>query len=268
MVVEAAVVLFKARGLPVDNTTMCKFAVLGWCIEWLQAWLLVADDMMDESVTRRGQPCWYKSKTDKGNLVGSIAINDAVTIESLVFKVLKRHFAKDNCYMQLVDLMMETTFQTELGQLLDTMCDNLQISEFSLERWTAIVTYKTAFYSFYLSVAFAMVYAGITDRAAYDSAREILIKMGVYFQAQDDYLDCYGTPEQKALLDAKYGKCKVGSADEKAIKKLYVDLNLEPLYQQYEQNAFDEIMALKGTVKEVPWEVFEVFLKKIFKRSK
>jgi hypothetical protein len=204
---------------------------------------------------------------------------------------------------------------------------------------------------------------GITDQAAYDSAREILIKMGVYFQAQDDYLDCYGTPEQigkigtdieskkcgwlfchayngmttppitpkqKALLDAKYGKCKVGSADEKAIKKLYDELNLEKQYQQYEwsrgcngaagglgscsrarrerarawragssgalsrsrarvglvssahavpteptvrlspcrQRCYDEIMALKPTVKEVPWEVFEVFLKKIFKRSK
>ena len=45
-----------------------------------------------------------------------------------------------------------------------TRCDNLEISDFSLERWTAIVTYKTAFYSFYLSVAFAMVYAGITDQ--------------------------------------------------------------------------------------------------------
>ena len=146
-----------------------------------------------------------------------------------------------------------------------------------------------------------MTYAGITDQAAYDSARDILIKMGVYFQAQDDYLDCYGTPEQigkigtdieskkcgflfcnaynglttpkitpkqKALLDDKYGKCKVGSADEKAIKKLYVDLNLEALYQKYEQDAYDQIMALKPTVDEVPWEVFEVFLKKIFKRSK
>ena len=113
MVVEAAVVIFKGRGLPIDNTTMCKFAVLGWCIEWLQAWLLVADDMMDESVTRRGQPCWYKSMTDKGNPVGNIAINDAVTIEALVFKILKRHFANEPCYMQLVDLMMETTFQVK-----------------------------------------------------------------------------------------------------------------------------------------------------------
>ena len=55
--------------------------------------------------------------------------------------------------------MMETTFQTELGQLLDTMCDNLEISDFSLERWTAIVTYKTAFYSFYLTLTLTLTLA-------------------------------------------------------------------------------------------------------------
>ena len=32
MVVESAVIIFKARGLRIDNTTMCKFAVLGWCV--------------------------------------------------------------------------------------------------------------------------------------------------------------------------------------------------------------------------------------------
>ena len=35
--------------------------VVGWCIELLQASFLVADDMMDKSETRRGQPCWYKA---------------------------------------------------------------------------------------------------------------------------------------------------------------------------------------------------------------
>ena len=37
-----------------------KLAILGWCIELLQAYFLVADDMMDQSITRRGQPCWYR----------------------------------------------------------------------------------------------------------------------------------------------------------------------------------------------------------------
>ena len=32
--------------------------VLGWLTELLQAYLLVADDIMDESYTRRGNPCW------------------------------------------------------------------------------------------------------------------------------------------------------------------------------------------------------------------
>ena len=72
----------------IDNDTTCRLAVLGWTIEWLQAWLLVADDIMDSSVTRRGQPCWYKTLGD----AWYIAINDAVTIESLVYKIIKRHF--------------------------------------------------------------------------------------------------------------------------------------------------------------------------------
>ena len=78
--------------------------------------------------------------------------------------------------------------------------------------------------------------------------------------------EAYG--DTKALLDDKYGKCKVGSRDEKAIKKLYEELNLEQQHKAYEEQAYAEIMALKPTVKEVPWEVFEVFLNKIFKRSK
>ena len=69
-------------------------------------------------------------------------------------------------------------------------------------------------------------------------------------------------PESQAAADRRLERI------EKAIKKLYEELNLEQQYKAYEEQAYAEIMALKPTVKEVPWEVFEVFLNKIFKRSK
>jgi len=48
MVVDAGVSIWKAKHKgPIDNTTLCRLAICGWAIEWLQAWLLIADDIMD-----------------------------------------------------------------------------------------------------------------------------------------------------------------------------------------------------------------------------
>merc|ERR1712154_262389 len=229
--------------------------------------------------TRRGQKCWYLNDD-----VQKIALNDAFMIEMIVFKVLKRHFHTEPYYAQLVDLFLETTFQTECGQLLDTLCLNLQHADFTEERWTLIVKYKTAFYSFYCSVALGMIVAGITDLAEYNACRDILMIMGIYFQAQDDYLDCYAPPEQlgkigtdiqdkkcgwlfvhayhslanaeqKAIFDKLYGKCKVQTVEEQQIKDLYTELGLKELYEKYEKESYDKIMSLKGSMKIVPWKV-------------
>jgi farnesyl diphosphate synthase len=48
----------------------------------LQAFFLVADDMMDKSTTRRGQPCWYQRED-----VGMSAINDAILVSMLQKKL-------------------------------------------------------------------------------------------------------------------------------------------------------------------------------------
>jgi len=292
MVLESGLMILEHRGIEVTNDIVFRLAILGWCIEWLQAWLLVADDMMDDSKTRRGQKCWYLLED-----VQKIAINDAHILDSLVYKILKRHFSNESYYMQLVDLFKETTFQTECGQLLDSICQNLNNNDFTLNRWTLIVKYKTSFYSFYASVALGMIVAGITDVAEYDAAREILVIMGIYFQAQDDFLDCFGTAEQigkigtdiqdkkcswlfanayhhlanaeqKELLDKHYGNCKVQTPEEQLVKDLFAELGLRDIYEKYEQKSFEDIQALKDTVNLVPWSVYEAFLKKIYKREK
>ncbi|KAJ1406342.1 isoprenoid synthase domain-containing protein [Ochromonadaceae sp. CCMP2298] len=198
----------QAAGHTLTNKERCQAAALGWCIEFLQAFFLVADDLMDDSVTRRGQPCWFRLPNVK-----TIAVNDSFILESFVYKILKRYFGEEAYYSQLVDLFLEVTRQTEFGQLLDLTSQPLgqpiDLDRFTIERYCGIVKYKTSFYSFYLPVACGMIVAGVRDRAQYDQAREILMIMGQYFQIQDDYLDCYGAPEVigKIGTDIQDNKC-------------------------------------------------------------
>ncbi|KAH6892768.1 farnesyldiphosphatesynthetase, partial [Coprinopsis sp. MPI-PUGE-AT-0042] len=216
-------------------------AVLGWCIELLQAFFLVSDDMMDGSITRRGQPCWYKVPN-----VGMLAINDSFMLEAPIYFLIRKYFrfpsssnASTNAlyksvYADLMDLFHETTYQTEMGQLVDLITapeDHVDLEKFSLERHRLIVIYKTAYYSFYLPVACAMLICGIpfpdkepkfdflkggfggesapADADPYTIALSILIPLGEYFQVQDDFLDYSAPPEVlgKIGTDIMDNKC-------------------------------------------------------------
>ncbi|NWZ86503.1 FPPS synthase, partial [Poecile atricapillus] len=192
----------------------CALAV-GWCIELFQAFFLVADDIMDASLTRRGQLCWYKKEG-----IGLDAINDAFLLESSVYQLLKRYCGQQPYYLHLLELFLQVSPSPQ------TLPDFLQSGPFLIaqtwflwRRYKAIVKYKTAFYSFYLPVAAAMYMAGINDKKEHENAKAIMLEMGEFFQiqvgggsaplvlvrgwlwhsgvpivTQDDYLDCYGDP--------------------------------------------------------------------------
>ena len=89
-----------------------RAALLGWMIEFLQAFFLVSDDIMDSSKTRRGNPCWYLAPK-----VGMIALNDSFMLEASIYILLKKHFRQDKSYVDMFELFQEVTFQTECGQL-------------------------------------------------------------------------------------------------------------------------------------------------------
>eukprot|EP00163_Fabomonas_tropica_P022961 TRINITY_DN4022_c0_g1_i1.p1 TRINITY_DN4022_c0_g1~~TRINITY_DN4022_c0_g1_i1.p1 ORF type:complete len:373 (+),score=116.82 TRINITY_DN4022_c0_g1_i1:62-1120(+) len=275
--------------------------ILGWCVEWLQAFFLVADDIMDGSVTRRGQPCWYKNED-----VGLIAINDSLFLEGLLYTILKKHFRSDEYYVDLVELFLSITLKTELGQLLDLSCEwgNHEIktnpekegdfTRFTMERYRRIVLYKTAYYSFYLPIALGMIMGGIKDDAVFKQAKDICLEMGEYFQIQDDYLDCYGTPEQigKVGTDIQDFKCgwlaikclEKASPEQRAImakhygrdtpeqiqkiKDLYVELDLAAEFTKLEKDSYESLKKKIAGVQGMPAEAFESLLAKIYKREK
>ncbi|KAJ2902928.1 putative farnesyl pyrophosphate synthetase protein [Zalerion maritima] len=272
-----------------------KAATLGWMTELLQAFFLVSDDIMDSSITRRGNPCWYRHEG-----VGMIAINDAFMLESAIYTLLKKFFRSHPAYVDLMELFHEVTYQTEIGQLCDLLTapeDKVNLDNFSIQKHSFIVIYKTAYYSFYLPVALALHMLNVGTAKNLKQAEDILIPMGEYFQIQDDYLDNYGdpefigkigtdimdnkcswlvnqalsiaTPEQRKILEENYGR--KDKDKEAVIKKLFNDMELEQRYREYEEKVVGEIRENISKVDEregLKKSVFEAFLAKIYKRSK
>ncbi|KAH0835750.1 farnesyl-diphosphate synthase [Lanmaoa asiatica] len=301
MSVVDSVEILKGRGLTDDE--YFKAALLGWCIELvrfcslyssgcsfhpagacvqLQAFFLVSDDMMDQSITRRGQPCWYRLEG-----VGNIAVNDSFMLEGAIYHLLKKHFRSEPYYIHLLELFHDTAFQTEMGQLVDLLTapeDHVDLSKFSLKKHAFIVQYKTAYYSFYLSIALAMRVCGVPESydvngqtvRPYALALSILLPLGEYFQIQDDFLDYAGTPEQigkigtdivdnkcswcinvalavatpeqRVVLEENYGR-KDGEKEGR-VKEVYEAVGLRERYRVYEESAKERIDGLIAGVPE------------------
>ncbi|EGS21018.1 putative farnesyl pyrophosphate protein [Thermochaetoides thermophila DSM 1495] len=282
-------------GRPLTEEEYFKAATLGWMTELLQAFFLVSDDIMDGSITRRGKPCWYRHEG-----VGMIAINDAFMLESAIYTLLRKYFRDHPCYVDMIELFHEVTFQTEIGQLCDLLTapeDKVDLDNFSMDKYRFIVIYKTAYYSFYLPVALALYLLDLATPDNLKQAEAILIPLGEYFQIQDDYLDNFGdpevigkigtdiqdnkcswlvnqalaivTPEQRRILEENYGR--KDKQKEAAVKKLYDELQLEQRYKDYEEKVVGEIRSLIDNIDEsqgLKKGVFEAFLAKIYKRSK
>jgi farnesyl diphosphate synthase len=60
----------------------------------------------------------------------------------------------------------------------------VDLSRYTLSTYMRIVTFKTAYYSFYMPVACGMLLGGVDDPAAFQVAQDILVKMGQYFQVR------------------------------------------------------------------------------------
>uniref|UniRef100_A0A094ZPF1 Farnesyl pyrophosphate synthase n=1 Tax=Schistosoma haematobium TaxID=6185 RepID=A0A094ZPF1_SCHHA len=204
----------------------------------LHAGFLVLDDIIDNSTLRRGQPCWYCTQIDLNR--GLIGVNDGLHLILSSKYLIHSLFAenqsnvdsyswkdKNNVYLKLCKLFDEISYKTCSGQCLDVLSanpnnqcilngkqNNLEFDSFarnySPDVFEAITHWKTGFYTFYLPVACGMILAEVDDTDdIFKNVQYILLKLGNYFQAQDDYLDCFGDSEitGKVGTDIAEGKC-------------------------------------------------------------
>ncbi len=269
---------------------------LAWGVEVLQACFLVADDIMDKSQTRRGQPCWYLVPT-----VQMDAMNDTLIIESFMYHLLETYVTDKDTYLTVLKLFQNVSLKTQLGQMLDLTSQpqgrkGLDVlNSFSLDLHARIVKYKTAYYTFYLPMACGLVLGGIGGEKELKATEEICVELGEKFQIQDDYLDCYGDPKMigKIGTDIQDHKCTwllaqalliVNSAQRKvieenlgheepekvaAIKALYNELDIPSIYAKQEEASLNRLTALlEKHASLVPADLFKPIIKRVHGRQK
>lgn len=279
--------------------------VLGWAIEWLQGGFLVADDMMDGSETRRGSPAWYRQTQDlPGGVkeVGTIAVNDALLLLSQVHRIIALQFHdRPALQTQLDKLFLEVRYKTELGQLVDVLTAERETSsctEFSWSEWEAIVEYKTAYYTFFLPVASALILADKGSEEALTEAKDACLALGSYFQATDDFLDCFGHPDTTGKIGTDIADNKAswlivkavelarsssdpgiletltqfyGRAGEEAegkVRAVYKELGVAEAFLDYEQRFHASWEARMTSLTVLDRSTFDPLFKMIYKRAK
>ena len=275
-------------------------------IEVLQSCALVLDDIMDNSVTRRGALCWYRRSN-----IGLKAINDGKFIQLLSdWLVNYRIYTDIPICTTLQQMIHKVKVLTTLGQSIDlelidfndqNNCTHEKLKEYySMERYVSLVTFKTAFYTFYLPYVSALYLVGLLpsneNKELFGIVSDLSVELGLLFQSQDDYLDCFGNERitGKKGSDIEDGKCSwlfvqalllcnkedfnnilykyYAKNDYDAvynIKQLYEQLKIPMLYNEHQKNMNKEISHLIESInKQLPRAMFEDVLQKINDRQK
>ncbi|XP_071054018.1 farnesyl pyrophosphate synthase-like [Onthophagus taurus] len=236
--------------------------ILGWCLEIIQAACVILDDMMDDSKYRRGMKSWHQHES-----VGQRAFIDALLLENFVFLVLQKHFSQLPIYVPIVHLFQETMRKMGYGEILDWMAlkkNNPDLKRFNLNYYQSIVYYKTTPSIIEQPYYLAKILNNNFQSPISEDLNKILIKIGEFYQVQNDFLDCYGENDNfKTSNDIQEGKCSwlIVTALEKANlqqKKLLENHygRKEPKSVQIVKDLYKEINIPKEYAKR-EWDFFE-----------
>ncbi|XP_073820343.1 farnesyl pyrophosphate synthase-like [Musca autumnalis] len=259
--------------------------ILAWCAEIYNVHILILDDIIDNGEMRRGLACWHRLES-----VGLNAITHSFMLEQLIYVLVQKHVSHLKCYTNILQLFRNVTLRSGCGKDMDSMFCKKSVAEFKRETYNTMAVNKGTYYNFYLPFALAMNLAGFTDPLILKQCMDIFYEIGLYFQIQNDFLDCFGNLENSGKIgtdiqDNKFSWLAVtcmelaneeqrqlmmdcyGSKDPKKVenvKELYKTLDLPSIYADYEKESYEKSKTLISQLSNgVPHEIFVDILNKI-----
>ncbi|XP_063830677.1 uncharacterized protein LOC135079961 isoform X1 [Ostrinia nubilalis] len=243
--------------------SMKQARILGWYLELWQTALMLVDDIIDGSSTRRGSVCWYRLPH-----VGARAINDSFIFLSLLCDNAKYNFGNETWYPRFMDYFNEAVLLYTLGNHMDYMLLRKH-DLFTMSNYNTMASSKMSFYTFKLPIYSALLLANKPHEDAFRTIEDIVADMGTLIMMQNDFLDSFGDEAISGKIgsDIQEGKiswlsvtalqrcdeaqreefiANYGRADDacvQRIKQLYRELQIPRLYREEERACYENIIA-------------------------
>lgn len=211
---------------------------LACALELFQAAALIHDDIADESLVRRGNPCLYRTHgTGLAINMGDCALVDA----SKLICTLSAEGLPSNAALQLLDEFLTMERTTIEGQALDLGWSRARTWNLAPSDYLVMAELKTAHYSLASPLVLGALFAQ-APKALCDALREFGRAAGVAFQLRDDYLNLFGNKAQ--------GKDMCSDIIEG--KRTYLTLYaLEHLPSELQHELIDILAAKTNTAREL-----------------
>ncbi len=185
-------------------------------IEMIHAYILIMDDIQDNSSVRRGGPTAHIALADyhrrhylsgDANHFGVSQALNAMGIGNHASQVIVLNLDVDeDLRIKASSILNQAMITTAYGQTNDIM--NEVKADVGLTDINNVLEWKTAYYTFLNPLTFGMVLAGADCRAT-DAVRDYCLNAGRAFQITDDILGIFGSELEvgkNPMDDIKEGK--------------------------------------------------------------
>ncbi len=176
---------------------------LASAVEMMHSFLLIQDDIIDESDIRRGGKALhiaadenYSGYTYNESIGSDIAIVLADVIMSNALEIINESDMKPAVRKKFLRVFSMTYEMTAWGQILDTLHSLPRKADFSQDVPMQIISMKTAYYTFYYPLLMGYILTGRDDSGEKENIRKFALPLGSAFQIRDDIIGVFGKVEE------------------------------------------------------------------------
>jgi geranylgeranyl diphosphate synthase type I len=178
---------------------MKELVKLAASLEMMHSFMLIQDDIIDRSETRRGERALhiitserYCGRTYNANVGVDVAMIMADVLFSNALELVSNADICNRARNRFLSIFAGTYEMTAWGQILDrlnTCTRNIMVQE---NIPMQISTLKTAYYTMFYPLLMGHVLAGPGDEREKEAIRNFALPLGLAFQLRDDILGVFG----------------------------------------------------------------------------